>query len=229
MMRVAFAAVVLSLTVGLSAGWANGPMKPIKDDPSLPRVLIIGDSISIGYTLPVRQQLAGEANVNRVLTNCASTARGVRQIDAWLGEGDWDVIVFNFGLHDLKYIRPDGQRTKPAQGQQQVSLFQYKKNLQWLVKRMRAKTDARLIFATTTPVPEGVRWRVPGDAKRYNQAAAKVMDRLDVAICDLFKFITHEAQKHQRPSNVHFTDEGSALLGARVTKDVRKALDDAVE
>ncbi len=78
----------------------------VTDDPKLPRVLLIGDSISIGYTVPVRELLAGQANVHRPLTNCGPTTRGLEQLDGWLGEEKWDVIHFNFGLHDLKYIDP---------------------------------------------------------------------------------------------------------------------------
>jgi hypothetical protein len=40
-------------------------LDPINDDPALPRVLLIGDSISMGYTLPVRTALKGKANVHR--------------------------------------------------------------------------------------------------------------------------------------------------------------------
>ena len=45
------------------------PLAQIQDTPGLPRVLLIGDSISIGYTLPVRRLLAGKANVHRIAVN----------------------------------------------------------------------------------------------------------------------------------------------------------------
>src|SRR5688572_17205641 len=57
----------------------------VKDDPTLPRVLLIGDSISMGYTLDVRKLLAGKANVHRPAENCGTTARGIERLDAWLG------------------------------------------------------------------------------------------------------------------------------------------------
>ena len=41
-----------------------------KDDPSLPNVLLLGDSISIGYHTAVREACAGKANVFRPKTNC---------------------------------------------------------------------------------------------------------------------------------------------------------------
>ena len=76
----------------------------VKDDPALPRVLLIGDSVSRGYTAAVRKALAGKANVHRAPANCGPTASGIKHIDAWLtdhpGGEKWDVIHFNFGIHD---------------------------------------------------------------------------------------------------------------------------------
>src|SRR5215831_15553891 len=62
-------------------------MVKITDDPKLPRVLLIGDSISIGYTLDTRQALAGKANVHRIPTNGGPTTNGLANLDAWLGDG----------------------------------------------------------------------------------------------------------------------------------------------
>jgi len=81
---------------------ANPAMRPIEDIPALPRVLLIGDSISIGYTVPVRELLKGAANVHRIPENGGPTTRGLERLDAWLGTNHWDVIHFNWGLHDLK-------------------------------------------------------------------------------------------------------------------------------
>ncbi|MDE2954799.1 MAG: SGNH/GDSL hydrolase family protein, partial [Gemmatimonadota bacterium] len=82
----------------------NPAFEPIEDVPGLPRVLIIGDSISIGYTVPVRELLKGKANLHRPLTNCGPTKRGTEEIENWLGDGSWDVIHFNWGLHDIVYM-----------------------------------------------------------------------------------------------------------------------------
>ena len=73
----------------LAAQKPAGPLAPIQDQEGLPRVLLIGDSISIGYTLPVRELLKGKANVHRPSTNCGPTSRGVSGIDQWLGKGKW--------------------------------------------------------------------------------------------------------------------------------------------
>ena len=139
----------------------NSPLKQITDDPTLARVLLIGDSISIGYTLPLREALKGKANVHRPAANCGPTTRGLQQLDAWLGNGTWDVIHFNWGLHDLKYLAADGKSLgdprKPG-NRQQVPIKAYEANLRRLVKRLQ-KTGATLIWRQTTPVPEGARGR----------------------------------------------------------------------
>ena len=58
----------------------------VQDDPKLPRVLLIGDSVSRGYTQAARKALAGRANVHRAPANCGPTASGVKNIEVWLGD-----------------------------------------------------------------------------------------------------------------------------------------------
>ncbi|OYW10932.1 MAG: hypothetical protein B7Z55_20060, partial [Planctomycetales bacterium 12-60-4] len=159
----------------------------VQDDPKLPRVVLIGDSISRGYTQDVRKAMAGKANVHRAPENCGPTANGVKKIDIWLGNGKWDVIHFNWGLHDLKYIAEDpSKRADPkAPGSHlQVPLADYEKNLAELVKIMQG-TGARLIWCNTTPVPAGSNGRVEGDEKKYNEAAARVMTAAGIPTDDL--------------------------------------------
>src|SRR3954452_21572573 len=100
----------------------------------------------MGYTLPVREMLKGVANVHRPPTNCGPTTRGVEQIDAWLGDGKWDVIHFNFGLHDLKYVDKDGKNASPEKGKAQVSLEQYARNL-----FRQTGSDGCKVWAVRTP------------------------------------------------------------------------------
>ncbi len=201
----------------------NPSLAPIEDDPSLPRVLIIGDSISVGYTLNTRELLKGIANLHRPPTNCGPTTKGLEEIDAWLGEGKWDVIHFNFGLHDLKYMDEKGNLVDVDKGTQQVSVEAYEKNLDQLVERMK-KTGAKLIWRNTTPVPVGARGRVPADVQRYNEAAARVMDKHGVPTHDLYTFAKQRASKIQRPKDVHFTNEGSKQLAEQVAEVIKASL-----
>jgi acyl-CoA thioesterase-1 len=205
---------------------ANPAFAKVEDVPGLPRVLLIGDSISIGYTLAVREELKGKANVHRPATNCGPTTRGIEQIDAWLGNsgsGKWDVIHFNFGLHDLKYVDEQGQNAEPGRGKPQVSLADYEKNLETLVTKMKA-TGAKVIFATTTPVPDGSPARKLDDQKQYNDVALAVMKQHGVAIDVLHAFALPKLSEIQLPANVHFKPEGSKQLGRQVAAEIAKAL-----
>src|SRR5262245_36195792 len=200
----------------------NPAFATVHDVAGLPRVLIIGDSISIGYQVPLREALQGKANVHRPATNCGPTSRGVEQIEQWLGDGKWDLIHFNFGLHDVRHFDDQGKATAADQGHRQVSDSDYEKNLEQLVARMK-KTGAKLIFATTTPVPDGSAGRIRGDERKYNEIALRVMQRHGVMVDDLYAFALPRLAEIQLPANVHFKPEGSKQLADQVAASIRKA------
>ena len=213
-----------------SAGRKKLPQQPalveVEEQAGLPRVLLIGDSISMGYTLPVRELLKGKANVIRPLTNCGPTTRGVTSIDEWLGNGHWDVIHFNFGLHDMVFFAADGKtRAEPtAEGaRHQVSVEDYEANLRKLVDRLK-QTKAKLIWCTTTPVPEGSGGRIADEAVLYNQIAAKVMEEHGIVVDDLHAFALPRLKEIQQSKNVHFTPEGSKVLAGEVVRSIEAAL-----
>lgn len=206
------------------------------DEPAakpLPRVLILGDSISIGYTPFVQDMLKSEAEVvrptrpNGNAENCSGTTLGVTAIDRWLkiGGGKWDVIHVNFGLHDLKRQKADGTASDDPNDPHQADPAAYEKNLRAIVERLKA-TNAKLIFATTTPVPEATLspHRDPADVVRYNDVARTIAAENGMAVDDLYAFAKPQLEKIQRPANVHFTDEGSKQLAAQVVASLRKAL-----
>jgi len=189
----------------------NSPMAKVEDVAGLPRILLVGDSISIGYTVPVRELLKGKANVHRPLTNCGPTTKGVAEIDKWLGDGKWDVIHFNWGLHDLKYMGAKNQNLadpNDKNSHQQVPPKEYEANLRKLVKRME-KTGAKLIWRSTTPVPEGAKGRVEGDSAKYNEIAAKIMKEHSIPTDDHYSYALKNQKEIQLPANVHFGKKGS--------------------
>ena len=197
--------------------------------PGLPRVLLIGDSVSLGYTLDVRELLCGKANVHRPPANCGSTAMGVQNLDAWLGDGKWDVIHFNWGLWDINR-RVNGKRN--VDGEIGATEQEYAERLEQLVVRLK-KTGATLIWAPTTYVQGGF-GRRPGDEIRYNAIAAEIMKKHAVRINDLHalsaSFPRYGTSPEGKPEmfksvgNVHFTAEGSRVLAGQVAKSVEAVL-----
>ena len=205
------------------------------DDPKLPRVLIIGDSVSVAYTLDVRKNLAGVANVHRIAANGGSTrtALGDYGMVRWLKPGEkWDVIHFNEGLHDLSYRFPDdrdkndkGEYASPTNGgRPNVSVEQYEKNLRLIVARLR-QTGAKLIFGSTTPVPESDAAKYVKDSELpYNAVAKKVMAEEGVTWNDLWAAVKPKQDQLQGKRDVHFMASGSAVLAKQVAEAITREL-----
>ncbi len=223
------------MSVGdLNPGRGQDLSKPEPPQKQLPNVLILGDSISIGYTPYVKKMLLNTANVVRPVNsqgraeNCAGTVNGVKHIDRWLAAGNqkWTVIHFNFGLHDLKHVDPENRKNSndPAHPRQSEPA-DYEKQIEKIVEKLLA-TKARLIFATTTPVPQGgvKPHRDVQDPSRYNAIALKIMKAKGIAINDLYAAAQPRIKKIMRPVNVHFTKEGSEFLGQEVVKAIQEQL-----
>jgi hypothetical protein len=203
-----------------------------KPDPTLPNVLILGDSISIGYTRAVRAELAGKANVFRPMqpngkapVNCGDTEMGLAGLETWLaGQEKWSVIHCNWGLWDLCYRIPGkakaGNRNK-EKGTISLTTEQYAANLEKILTRLQA-TGAKVIWANTTYVPEGEPGRVAGDELRYNAVAAAIAGKLKIPINDLHATTqAWDGKFSTARGDVHFTEKGSAMLGKQVAQTIR--------
>jgi hypothetical protein len=231
-------------TFSFAAGALSPPTPPpargtagtweFRADPALPNVLLLGDSISIGYTRPVRALLAGKANVYRAANpdgtkpaNCGDTRMGLAGLDRWLGQRTWSVIHFNWGLWDLCYRNPavktQGNRDKSG-GTLPFPIEEYERNLEQIVARLKA-TGAVLIWASTTVVPEGETGRVVGDDIKYNRVAAAVMGRHDIAINDLHAFTkSFDVSDFVGPGDIHFAASGSSKVAGKVAASIEAAL-----
>ena len=128
-----------------------------------PKILIIGDSISIGYTPFVKDYFKDIAIVAHSPGNAGHTGMGLENIKEWVGDEEWDIIQLNWGLWDLCYRHSDsklyGNRDK-VNGKITFSIDEYKANLDSIVTILKEISDAKLIFVTTTYVPgeEGGRY-----------------------------------------------------------------------
>jgi dienelactone hydrolase/lysophospholipase L1-like esterase len=190
----------------------------------LPRVVLAGDSIRIGYAPLVASLLAGKAEVIAATENGGDSANLVAHVEEWVLKLQPDVVHLNCGLHDL--------RVDKASGRSQVPLAEYEANLRTIVARVRAATKAALVFATTTPIDDarhaarGAAFdRFQADVQRHNQVALAVMRELEVPVHDLHWLVQHGgAGEHLAADGTHYTAEGCARLAAAVADCVARHL-----
>lgn len=186
------------------------------------KVLIIGDSISLGYTPFVQKKLEAVADVFHHPGNAKHTGNGIELVESWIGDSiDWDIIHFNWGLWDLCYRHPDskvqGNRDK-VNGTITFTLDEYVSNLETIIRKIKTKSDAKLIFVTTTYVPENEAGRFQEDALRYNEAATRIMKENGIVVHDIFQKSKAIHDLHGKGSDdVHYTEAGSELLGAEIS------------
>jgi len=200
-----------------------------KDHPDRPNVLLIGDSISIGYTVDVRKALHEKADVFRIPSNGKNAAFGLSNLNKWLKKkpAQWDLIHFNWGLWDLCYRHPEskvqGHRDK-VNGTITATPEQYRADLEKIVIRLKA-TNAKLIWCATTPVPEHEAGRKLGDDLIYNKIAEEVMTKHKIKINDLHAHALLKQKEIQvKKGDVHFNKKGSAYLAKKVAQEISATL-----
>ena len=185
---------------------------------SLPLVVLIGDSIRMGYQDQVVNQLAGRAEVWVPKENGGDSRNVLAHLDQWVFSRQPDLVHVNCGLHDLK--RAFGAASE-------VSLAEYEGNVRQILQRLQRELNGAVVWATTTPVDEN--WhhqnkgfdRLEGDVEAYNAAASAVAVDLGVPIDDLFAVVEREGKARLLTQDgVHFTEEGSQLLGRVVAECV---------
>ena len=177
----------------------------VVDTPDLPRVLLIGDSISRGYTVATRRALAGKVNLHRAPANCGPTATGLKRLDIWLGGGNWDLIHFNFGIHDQRSASED-----------------YASRLEKIVERLQA-TGAKLVFANSTPLPEDSDNYRHGACAKLNKVAEELMAEHGIPVNDLYGAMLPRLEEFQNPNDCHFNGDGYVFMGDIVAKKILEA------
>ena len=187
------------------------------------KILIIGDSISIGYFPFVKESLAQHAIVEHNKGNAEHTGTGLQNVIEWVEDGDWDLIHFNWGLWDLCYRLPDSKVKGDVTNRDKIdgtitySLKDYKKNLEAIVQLLRKKSKARLVFITTSYVPSQEAGRFKQDAIEYNRAAKRIMDKYNISVNDIYERSRIIHKKHGMGNDdVHFTDKGYQELAKLV-------------
>lgn len=187
---------------------------------SSPNILIIGDSISLGYTPFVQQEVPNVSHNGACSyfldkttgpTNAGSSKRAAACINIWLSQGNYQIVHFNTGMHD----------TRDCGNGPLVSLSDYLMNLQTILDAIRA-SGAKPIFATTTPVEYGVYCHSNSVIAEYNQAAIVMMQSQGVQIDDLYSYMLPVQSQYHLLHNIHFTKEGYEFLSDRVSYSISR-------
>jgi lysophospholipase L1-like esterase len=193
------------------------------EEETMEKVVLVGDSIRMGYQQFVEEELRGAVEFANPEQNGGTSANILANLDSWVIAPSPDIVHLNCGLHDIKMPFETGV---PA-----VALEQYKSNLRAIFRRVLSGTKARLIWAKTTPVNQT--WhherkgfdRFEADVDAYNRAAVEVAEQMGVPVNDLFQCIMDKGRDRLlSPDGVHFTEEGSQVLGKRVAECIRAHL-----
>jgi len=212
----------------------------LKFKSSLPKVLIVGDSVSgthLGYFNETTEHLKGVAETFAMhhltcpqLFN--SSVSLLSMLPFFLKEMKFDVISFNWGHHDIL-----NKRYGP------VSLDLYVKNMEALFKMLskHLKPGGKILWESTTPVPPGGE-RKNKDAIKINKAAAELWSKYpEVYQNDLYAFITkticsepcyptsctcdiHVPDSSGEKPSVHFVGWVNRKLGILIASKVKSLL-----
>lgn len=181
----------------------------------LPHILIIGNSITRGYTPKVEPAFEGRAYVGRI-SNSKSLGDPalLDELEAVLKHNKFDIIHFNNGLHGAEYTEAEYDKAFPK-----------------LIKLIRKyQPKAKLIWATTTPVRCGegmVEFTDFTDrVKERNKIAMKHIAKAgDIMVDDLWATVIDHPEYYAGGDGTHPVEAGWEALGAQVTKVLNEALE----
>jgi dienelactone hydrolase len=185
-------------------------------------VLLVGDSIRLGYAPFVAKLLAGKAEVISP-AGAGDSSWLLDNLDRLIVEHRPDVVHFNVGLHDLRVVK----KTKAHQ----VPIAAYEKNLTAIVAKLKKATAATLVFATTTPIGDREHAgrkaafdRFDADVGKYNEAALRVMRANGVIVHDLHGWLLRHKLYPASGDGCHFGKASNARIAEPVVDCVLRRL-----
>lgn len=179
------------------------------------KILLIGDSIRLGYDKYVKMAFEGRAEVYYPAENCRFSAYVLRRLMDWktnLGCGDdVDLVHWNAGLWD-DLIMLDGEHLVPIEV--------YKVYIDRICRMIHILfPNAKMIFATSTPVQEELFdacKRYNRDTEKYNQAATEIVTSYGGKINDLYASAKSAPVEYHSDLTHYYTKEGTRLLADQV-------------
>ncbi len=180
------------------------------------KIVLIGDSIRMGYDKYVKDALSGVAEVYYPEENCKFAEYVLRYAHEWKTAGKWgddvDLVHWNAGLWDALELFGDEPLT---------SLDYYGEAIARIDKRLRMLfPKAKIVFATSTKVIEEMAskdfFRHNSVIEKYNNKAIEALKDTDAYINDLYA-ISKTIGKEYHSDFVHYyTDRGREMLGGKV-------------
>ncbi len=187
--------------------WCNVWVKDAEKG-DIPRVLLIGDSITQSYHFPAEKKLGEKFAVARIaISTCVSDPDFLHQIQPWVERYTFDVIHFNNGLHGWDYSEEEY-----AKG--------YETAVNWLLEHA---PKAKLILALTTPdrrIEQNGEFD-PGfrRVRERNRLVQNIASKQNLPVNDLFELMVDHPEYYSEDL-IHFNEQGQALLGDRVAEAI---------
>jgi hypothetical protein len=182
-------------------------------------LLLIGDSIRMGYDKAIAKTLEGKANVYFPAENCRFASYVLRYLHEYkaLANGEKiDVIHWNAGLWDDLHL---------LDGEPLVTLEDYARNVERIYSLMELLfPKAKIIFATSTPVQEELFTtckRYNAETERYNAEAVRISLAHGAIINDLYSTIKDMPKSYYSDLTHLYTKNGTEL----VTEQVRRCIE----
>lgn len=189
---------------------------PHSNENKLPRVLLIGNSITRGYYPKVEKLLRGKAYVARLTTSKSlGDPALIQEINLIMSYYKFDIVHFNNGLHGWEYNEEEYDNAFPD-----------------MIKVIRKNApDAKLIWATTTPIRTGK------DCERLEKRVARIITRNKIAqehiskeknikTNDLFNLILDHPEYFAGGDGVHPVDKGYQVLAEQVAKEIMESINE---
>ncbi len=189
--------------------------QPNQTKSGLPRVLLIGDSITRAYYPTVQKQLEGKALVDRLSSSAFITdPMLLEQVAMVLDNTHYDIIHFNNGMHGWQHSEEEYRAGFPV----------------FLETIRKHAPTAKLIWASTTPIEEGILVKL-GEPRPSNQRIAArnaialaIVKPLGIGMDDLYTPMQGHPELHPEKDKVHFNAEGTALQSKQVSSEIERLL-----
>ena len=186
-------------------------------------LLLIGDSIRMGYDKSVKRTLEGKANVIFPTDNCRFAAYLLRKFHEYLSDikgEDIDVVHWNAGLWDCLRLFEEDPHTP-------IDVYAYYIE-RVCVRIKKICPNAKVIFATSTKVLSEKMGkdfkRYNEDIEKYNEVAVEIAKKHGFEINDLYTLSTTLPEEAHSDAVHYYTSIGTEAFTNRVLSFVAPAL-----